>query len=158
MSVGTLRRHWNRRCVSISTVCFLAVCFLSVWAALAAGSAAQSRGGRVRGTIIDQSGGAVTGAKVTLVNQANGTQRATEAGATGEYVFLEVPVGTYQIEVAQQGFKKFLRKNIVLELNQILTLDIPLQLGGSTEVVEVTRSEEHTSELQSPCNLVCRLL
>src|SRR5207244_10505785 len=72
--------------------------------------------------------------------------------ATGEYVFLEVPVGTYQIEVTQQGFKKFLRKNITLELNQILTLDIPLQLGGSTEVVEVTgRSEERRVGKECRC-------
>src|SRR5256885_10034475 len=35
---------------------------------------------------------------------------------------------------------------------------INLSWTASTDNVKVTRSEEHTSELQSPCNLVCRLL
>ena len=37
-----------------------------------------------------------------------------------------------------QGFKKYIRKGIALDLNQVLTVDIALQLGGSTDVVEVT--------------------
>jgi len=37
-----------------------------------------------------------------------------------------------------QGFKKYVRKGMVLDLNQVLTVDIALQIGGATEVVEVT--------------------
>jgi len=99
---------------------------------------AQSTGGRIRGTVTDPSGGAVTGAKLVLTNEANGTQRDTQSGSSGEYIFLEVPVGTYQIEVSQKGFKKYLRKGLVVNLNEVLSLDTPLQLGGSTETVEVT--------------------
>lgn len=99
---------------------------------------AQSTGGRIRGTVTDPSSGAVTGAKLVLTNEANGTQRDTDSGANGEYIFLEVPVGTYQIEVSQKGFKKYLRKGLVVNLNEVLSLDVPLQLGGSTETVEVT--------------------
>jgi Carboxypeptidase regulatory-like domain len=99
---------------------------------------AQSTGGRIRGTVTDQSGGAVSGARLVLTNEANGTQRATEAGANGEYIFLEVPVGNYQLEVNQQGFKKYLRKGLVVDLNEVVSLDIPLQVGGTSETVEVT--------------------
>src|SRR6266481_2427394 len=99
---------------------------------------AQSTGGRIRGTVTDPSGGAVSGAKLQLTNEANGTQRETDSGASGEYIFLEVPVGTYQIEVTQKGFKKYLRKGLVVNLNEVLSLDTPLLLGGSTETVEVT--------------------
>ena len=101
-------------------------------------TSAQSTGGRIRGTVTDPSGGAVTGAKLVLTNEANGTQRDTQSGSSGEYIFLEVPVGTYQIEVSQKGFKKYLRKGLVVNLNEVLSLDTPLQLGGSTETVEVT--------------------
>jgi len=101
-------------------------------------TSAQSTGGRIRGTVTDPSGGAVTGAKLVLTNEANGTQRDTQSGASGEYIFLEMPVGSYQIEVSQQGFKKYLRKGLVVNLNEVLGLNIPLQLGGSTETVEVT--------------------
>ena len=99
---------------------------------------AQSTGGRIRGTVVDPSGGAVPSANVTLRNEATGSERAAQSGATGEYVFLEVPVGTYTVELQLPGFKKYVRKGVTLELNEILTLDIPLQLGGSTDVVEVT--------------------
>jgi hypothetical protein len=99
---------------------------------------AQSTGGRIRGTVTDTSGGVVTGAKLVLTNEANGTQRDTVSGANGEYIFLEEPVGTYTIEVSQQGFKKYLRKGLAVNLNEVLSLDIPLVLGGVSETVEVT--------------------
>jgi len=72
--------------------------------------AAQSTGGRIRGTVTDPSGSAVSGAKLQLTNEANGTQREAESGASGEYIFLEVPIGSYQLEISQQGFKKYLHK------------------------------------------------
>src|SRR5690242_940249 len=89
----------------------LTAALLIVLAPLAGG---QSTGGRIRGTVVDPSGGAVVGAKVLLTNEANGTQRDTQAGATGEYIFLEVPVGSYQIQVNHPGFKKYLRKGVVV--------------------------------------------
>jgi hypothetical protein len=99
---------------------------------------AQSTGGRIRGTVTDPSGGAVTGAKLVLTNEANGTQREAQSGSNGEYIFLEVPVGTYQLEINQQGFKKYLHKGLVVDLNEVLSLDVALQLGGASETVEVT--------------------
>src|SRR5258707_6075594 len=103
-----------------------------------AASMAQSTGGRIRGTVTDTTGGVVTGGKILILNQANGTQRDTESGSNGEYIFLEVPVGTYEVQVNQAGFKKYVRKAIALNLNEVLGLDIVLVVGGSTEVVEVT--------------------
>jgi len=116
----------------------LAAVFVTALAILTATADAQSTGGRVRGTVVDPSGGAVVGARVLLLNEANGTQRDTQASATGEYIFLEIPVGTYQIQVDHPGFKKYLRKGIVVNLNEVANLDIPLVVGGSTETVEVS--------------------
>ena len=99
---------------------------------------AQSTGGRIRGTVTDATGGAVTGAKLGIVNEANGQQRDADSGGNGEYIFLEVPVGTYDVSANQAGFKKYLRKGIVVNLNEVLNLDIVLQVGGATETVEVT--------------------
>jgi len=99
---------------------------------------AQSTGGRIRGTVSDSSGGAVPGIKVTLINLANGTQREADTGATGDYIFLEVPVGTYEINVTLTGFKKYVRKGIVVNLNEVVSVDIALQVGGTTETVEVS--------------------
>jgi len=99
---------------------------------------AQSTGGRIRGTVTDASGGAVAGAKITLINTATNVTRDATTGATGEYLFLEVSIGTYEVDVNQTGFKKFVRKDITLDLNQVVSVDIALQVGGSTETVEVT--------------------
>jgi hypothetical protein len=99
---------------------------------------AQSTGGRVRGTVTDPSGGAVAGATVTLINQATNASREVQSNANGEYVFIEVPVGTYELDATLQGFKKYIRKGIALDLNQVISLDIALQIGGATESIEVT--------------------
>src|SRR5882672_3121823 len=119
-------------------LCWAMATMVAVTMFFAVTADAQSTGGRIRGTVVDPSGGAVAGAKVLLINEANGTQRDTPASATGEYIFLEVPVGTYQIQVNQTGFKKYLRKGIVVNLNEVVNLDIVLQVGGSTEIIEVT--------------------
>jgi len=99
---------------------------------------AQSTGGRIRGTVTDASGGAVSGATVTLVNTATNIKRDSVTSATGEYIFPEVPVGNYEIDVNQTGFKKFVRRDIVVDLNAVVSIDIPLQVGATTETVEVT--------------------
>ena len=99
---------------------------------------AQSTSGRVRGTVTDASGGAVATAMVTLVNSATNVKRETTTSASGEYQFLEVGVGTYEVNVNQTGFKKFVRKDVTVDLNQVVSVDISLQVGGSTETVEVT--------------------
>jgi hypothetical protein len=57
---------------------------------------AQSTGGRIRGTVTDPSGGAVAGATVTLVNEATGSTRQVQTSGTGDYTFIEMPVGTYE--------------------------------------------------------------
>jgi hypothetical protein len=113
------------------------VCTVIGLLAVTSGSA-QSTGGRIRGTVTDVSGGAVAGAKVTLVNEATNTPRETNTSAAGEYLFLEVPVGSYEIDVTKDGFKKYERKGVVLVLNEIASVDVALQVGGATETVEVT--------------------
>ncbi|MBZ5526684.1 MAG: TonB-dependent receptor [Acidobacteriia bacterium] len=115
----------------------LAALLLAVLLAAPMGMA-QSTGGRIRGTVMDSSGGAVASVKVTLTNEATGAKREVQSSGDGEYMFLEVPVGTYQVEAQQAGFKKYVRKGIELRLNEVLALDITLQVGGSTETVEVT--------------------
>jgi hypothetical protein len=119
---------------------FVVIAFVLTLAVSFGGTAnfAQSTGGRIRGTVTDSSGGAISTVKIVITNQANGAQRETETGSNGEYIFLEMPVGTYDVQAGQAGFKNYVRKGIVLSLNEVLGLDIVLQVGGSTETVEVT--------------------
>jgi len=100
--------------------------------------AAQSTGGRIRGTVSDPSGAAVVSAKVTLINEGTNVSRDVDTGSNGEYLLVEVPIGSYEIDVTQQGFKKYVRKGIALDLNEVISIDITLQLGTTAETVEVT--------------------
>ncbi len=101
-------------------------------------ASAQSTGGRIRGTVTDASGAAVVTARVELVNEATHATRDLQTGVNGEYIFVEVPVGTYDLSVTIPGFKKYERKGIALDLNEVVSVDVPLQVGGATETVEVT--------------------
>jgi hypothetical protein len=99
---------------------------------------AQSTGGRVIGRVADPTGAVISGVSVTLVNQATGVSRDTKTDEAGDYSFVEVAPGSYRVEYSLQGFKKDVRPNVTLEVNQVLALNAILQPGGAQEVVEVT--------------------
>jgi hypothetical protein len=122
-------------CQSILSAAILAVFIIFFTSSPAS---AQSTGGRIRGTVTDASGAAVVGAKVTLVNEGTNLAREAQTSSSGEYLFLEVPVGSYEVDVNQTGFKKYARKGIVLLLSEIATVDIPLTVGSNVDTVEVT--------------------
>ena len=124
---------------AILAACLMIGVFLILAASIGAGTGyAQSTGGRVRGTVTDPSGGAVVGAKVELINEATNASREAASNSNGEYLFPEVPVGTYSVQIEQTGFKKFLHKELEVHLNDVLNVDAALQVGGSNQVVEVT--------------------
>jgi hypothetical protein len=98
----------------------------------------QSTGGRILGRVADSTGAVISGVKVTLVNEATGVGRDTTTNESGDYTFIEVVPGNYRAEYSLSGFKKFIRTNVTLDVNQVLTLNTTLQPGGASEVVEVT--------------------
>ncbi|PYV96626.1 MAG: hypothetical protein DMG89_17010, partial [Acidobacteria bacterium] len=112
---------------------------LLLWLAIAASpSFAQSTGGRILGRVADPSGAVLANVKATLVNEDTGVSRNTQTSTDGDYAFLEVPVGNYHVEFELSGFKKEVRREVRLELNQVITLNIAMQIGEAKEVVEVT--------------------
>jgi hypothetical protein len=125
--LGFFRRH-NSFILILTLIALLAAPF----------AGAQSTGGRIRGTVTDASGSAIVAANVTLINTATNVKRDGQTNGGGEYLFLEVPVGSYEIDIMQAGFKKFIHKDIALNLNEVVNVDITLQIGGATETVEVT--------------------
>lgn len=93
------------------------------------------------GKVTDSSGAVVSGVRVTLVNQATGVVRDATSNENGDYTFIEVAPASYRLEYTLAGFKKYVRPDITLEVNQILTLNAALVAGGAQEVVEVTSEE-----------------
>ena len=117
------------RCFAVDSLfCFLAVLSGSAWGQTKAS---------LRGTVTDQSGGVVPGAKVTLTNTGTGISHTTTTGSDGSYLFDLVQVGTYKLTVDKPGFSIFLQDGIVLELNQNGRQDVALKIGEETQTVEV---------------------
>ncbi len=99
---------------------------------------AQSTGGRILGRVADPTGAVLANVKVTATNEATGVGRTTQTNESGDYVFPEVPVGSYRLEFDLSGFKKSIRAGVTLQLNQVITLNMVMQIGEAKEVVEVT--------------------
>jgi hypothetical protein len=99
---------------------------------------AQSYYGGLRGTVVDQNGGAIADAKVTLTDRGTGAHRSTLSSSSGEYVFSELVPATYSLTVEAPGFKKFDRQEIILGTQQQISVDAKLEVGAVSESVQVT--------------------
>ena len=107
---------------------------LLLWASPAL---AQKFTASVRGTVSDQTTAVISGAKVTLKNEATGVSRSVTTNSDGNYSFPDVPVGSYRIEVESPGFKTEARSKVTLNVADVRNVDVQLAPGGVTEVVDV---------------------
>jgi Carboxypeptidase regulatory-like domain len=108
---------------------------------LAAGTAdlrAQSTTGRISGTVTDSSGAVLPGVTVTVTQQGTGLARTAATDAAGAYVFVSLPVGTYDVSAELSGFKKAVKTGYQLGADGRVTANFSLGVGGLTEVVEVS--------------------
>jgi hypothetical protein len=96
----------------------------------------------LRGSVTDKTGGAITGAKVTVRSAALSFERTTTTGDTGQYEFLALQPGTYELVVEMANFQRYLQSNLQLLVNSPATQDIQLQVGSTTETVEVSTQTE----------------
>ena len=92
---------------------------------------------QLRGRVTDQQAGALPGVTVTVTNQDSGTFREAVSGADGSWFISALPPGRYQVAAQLQGFKKFLRRDVVVAVGNQLTVDVGLELGGIEETVVV---------------------
>src|SRR5271156_1026030 len=122
-----LRARWTAASVVVAVLLFSPT-FL----------AAQGTGGRILGRVADPSGAVLAGVKVTATNEATGVSLETHSNDSGDYGFPQVPVGTFTIAFDLTGFKTNVRKGVLVDLNQVITLNGLLQVGEAKETVEVT--------------------
>lgn len=101
---------------------------------------AQSFTASVRGTVADQSGAVVPGAKITVTETDRGTTSSTVADEQGRYSVTALQPGNYSLVVEAQGFKKFSSGKFVLQVQQQATLDAKMEVGDVSTTVEVTGS------------------
>jgi carboxypeptidase family protein len=97
----------------------------------------------ISGTVKDATGAAVVGAKVTATNTETGIASSQSTNGQGYYSFQSLPLGHYDIEVQQTGFKAYRQTGLVVDVNAALVVDVTLQVGQLTEKVEVTSNALH---------------
>ncbi|MBI1895868.1 MAG: TonB-dependent receptor [Acidobacteria bacterium] len=92
----------------------------------------------IQGRISDPSGAVIANTSVRVTNEATGVSRTVQSAPDGYYRVLDLLAGSYEIRVEQTGFKTFVRRGIELRSQATLNIDIGLEVGASTQTVDVT--------------------
>jgi len=88
---------------------------------------------------VTASGESVPGAELTLTSPALVSgKRAATSSAEGNYVFLNLPIGEYELTVALEGFNTYRQAGIVVSAGAVVSVDVPLQMGSLEEMVTVS--------------------
>ncbi|HVX67896.1 MAG TPA: carboxypeptidase regulatory-like domain-containing protein, partial [Bryobacteraceae bacterium] len=85
----------------------------------------------------DQGGALVPKASVILTNEATGGKWVSETTSSGSFTIPELPAGVYDISVTYKGFKEYVQKGLTVKVGDTASLDVILQIGNTTETVEV---------------------
>ncbi len=114
---------------ALTTLCML-LCASAMYA--------QGDRGTITGTVTDTTGAVVANAMIQAKQTDTGALFPTTSTASGDYTLSQLPVGPYQITVTVPGFKTFTRSGMTVQVAQTLRIDIPLEVGASTESVTVS--------------------
>src|SRR5687768_13562192 len=106
--------------------------------ATAAPVSAQEFRGRINGTVSDNTGAVLPGVTVTATSPALIQPQVQVTGEAGDYRFLALPPGTYEVSFELAGFQGVKREGIRVVINQTLTVDQQLQVATLQETVTVT--------------------
>ncbi len=111
----------------------------------AAGTAiGQTNFGRISGVVSDSAGAAIPNAAVTVSDPTTNFSRTAMTDDSGNYTVTNLPVGSYTILVEMQGFKRAMRTQNSISSDSRLTVDITLETGTVSEVVDVVQASGET--------------
>src|ERR1700693_32171 len=98
----------------------------------------QANAGRILGSVVDQTGGVMSGATVTVTDVQRGISRTLTTDQAGEYAAPSLLPGTYAVRAEAKGFKTIEHSGLLLEVGQNLRIALTLQTGDQTQTVTVT--------------------
>lgn len=110
---------------------------LALLCAMNAASAWGQATAQIHGTVQDTSGAVVPDAQVKATQTATGQVRTATTQADGTYVFTDLPLGPYTIEVSKAGFTTAQESGIVLQVSSAPTVNVRLQVGAVAQTVSV---------------------
>lgn len=99
--------------------------------------AAQSPNGNINGLVSDSSNAAVSDAEILAVNDLTGVQYGTKTNGEGIYVLASLPPGPYRLQVSKIGFKTIIKPDVILNLQDALSINFTLPVGAVFEIMTV---------------------
>jgi hypothetical protein len=105
--------------------------------ALSGTALAQAVRGTLLGNVNDTQGAPVPGVSVTATETQTNVARTAVTNQSGHYVFANLKDGLYRVEAQLSGFKKFSRDSVEVKVNSTVRVDVILEVGAMSEVVEV---------------------
>src|ERR1017187_10063873 len=101
---------------------------------------AQSVSSTINGLVVDNTGGVVPGAQVTITNQGTGGKVETQTNSQGAFSMTGLPSGTYEVTVAKEGFNKYTEKDIFVGPTVVRSVNASLTVGSVSTAVTVEAS------------------
>jgi hypothetical protein len=99
---------------------------------------AQTFSASISGTVTDSTGAVVRGAKLQLEHTDTKDVRVQTSGDDGAYAFTNLLPGTYKLSASFPGFKDYAQTDMVLRANTAAIVNVPLQVGETSEKVVVS--------------------
>src|SRR5687767_8846252 len=99
--------------------------------------------GTITGIVTDPSGAVVPNAEVVAVNTGTNAQFRVMSDQQGAYFLRALPVGVYNLTTTIAGFKKFETRDIRLQVNEVVRVNVPLTVGETAEAVTVAGEIVH---------------
>jgi Carboxypeptidase regulatory-like domain/TonB dependent receptor len=113
----------------------LAACLLLVFSS--SGLRAQSTNASVTGRVTDPSHALIGGAKIASNNTATNFRYETTTNNSGEYYLTNLPPGLYEIEIEKSGFKKLVKPDVTLHVQDAIELNFEMSVGSASETIIV---------------------
>jgi len=113
----------------------LAACLLLVFST--PGLRAQSTNAGLSGRVTDPSKALIGDAKIAAINTATNFRYDTTTNSSGEYYLTNLPPGLYRLEIEKLGFKKIIKPDMILHVQDTLAIDFELTLGDVSETLTV---------------------
>jgi hypothetical protein len=105
--------------------------------------------GSITGTVLDASGAALSGAKVSVSDPTTGFRHTTTSNSDGDYLIAGLGAGTYDVTIGAAGFQTFEAKRVILRVGEKIRVDTKLVIGKVTSEIVVEGSSVGKVETQS---------
>ena len=113
----------------------LAACLLLVFSS--SGLRAQSTSASLTGRITDPSKSVISDAKIAAISAATNLRYETTTNSSGEYYLTNLPPGLYRLEIEKSDFKKLIKPDVILHVQDALEINLEMTVGSASETVTV---------------------